>query len=254
MKRAPFVKCVSLVLLTFALLSFLSLGAAAEAPSWSFDDGVLSVYSDFDGCSPGSYPWSGISGGVERIVIADGVTALPRFSFALMRTVVSVSLPGSLLSVGDCAFLGCTGLSELDLPDSLRSVGAYAFCRLGISELTLPNSLERIGSYAFGGCRRLERVKFDCVAPLLGENVFAGCSLLSSVLYGGSGSGAAFLAGDVENPELHSDSLVSVFLADSSGPLAALLRRSHILTVLLLISFYALFLLPAALSFIRRRQ
>jgi hypothetical protein len=61
-----------------------------------------------------------------------------------------------LLHIGDHTFSGCTGLTALALPASLRHIGANAFeyCT-GLTELALPASLRHIGGDAFVGCTGL---------------------------------------------------------------------------------------------------
>ena len=58
-----------------------------------------------------------------------------------------------ITSIGDYAFMGCSGLTELTLPNSVRSIGESAFrgCS-GLTELILPNSVTSIGNYAFSDC------------------------------------------------------------------------------------------------------
>lgn len=58
-----------------------------------------------------------------------------------------------ITSIGESAFHGCRGLTELTLPNSVTSIGESAFdsCR-GLTELTLPNRVTSIEGYAFFDC------------------------------------------------------------------------------------------------------
>ena len=71
-------------------------------------------------------------------------------------------IPNSVTSIGDCAFYGCTGLTELTLPNSVRSIGDCAFygCS-GLTELILPNSVRSIGDIAFTYCSGLEKITVE---------------------------------------------------------------------------------------------
>ena len=62
-------------------------------------------------------------------------------------------LPPSVVSIGDHAFYGCTGMRTVRLPHALRSIGDYAFrgCT-HIDVLHLPDALESIGKSAFAQC------------------------------------------------------------------------------------------------------
>ena len=71
-------------------------------------------------------------------------------------------IPNSVTSIGDGAFRGCRGLTELTLPNSVTSIGDCAFygCS-GLTELILPNSVTSIGNYAFSDCSGLEKITVD---------------------------------------------------------------------------------------------
>ena len=60
-------------------------------------------------------------------------------------------LPESLTEIGESAFYGCTGLTEIIIPGNVKFLGAYAFCR----------------------CTGLSRVEFKGDAPSIGENAFS---------------------------------------------------------------------------------
>lgn len=72
-------------------------------------------------------------------------------------------IPAYLLS-------GCSGLSEINLPESLESIGEYAFeCCGSIKELIIPDKVEEIGRLAMQGMDNVERItigeglkKLDC--------------------------------------------------------------------------------------------
>lgn len=61
----------------------------------------------------------------------------------------------AVTSIGEGAFWGCIGLTEMTIPNSVTSIGSYAFqaCYEGLTELTIPNSVTSIGNGAFSHCR-----------------------------------------------------------------------------------------------------
>ena len=87
-----------------------------------------------------------------------------------------------MTSFGDCAFEGCTGLTELTLPKSVKSIGDYAFsgCR-GITKLTLPNSVKSIGYSAFFACIGLTELTLPDSVTSIGDAAFSECSGLSKI-------------------------------------------------------------------------
>ena len=91
-------------------------------------------------------------------------------------------IPNSVTSIGDCAFYGCTGLTELTLPNSVRSIGDGAFSGCsGLTELTLPNSVTRIGDCAFYGCSGLTELILPNSVRSIGDIAFTYCSGLEKI-------------------------------------------------------------------------
>ena len=88
-----------------------------------------------------------------------------------------------ITSIGESAFLGCSGLTELILPNSVTSIGNFAFhgCR-GLTELILPNGITRIEESAFRGCRGLTELTLPSSVTSIGESAFSGCSGLTELI------------------------------------------------------------------------
>ena len=62
-------------------------------------------------------------------------------------------IPNSVTSIGDKAFNGCAGLTEITIPESVTSIGEHAFgACTGLTSITIPNSVTSIGQGAFSGC------------------------------------------------------------------------------------------------------
>ena len=96
--------------------------------------------------------------------------------------------------IGDSAFQGCSGLTELTLPNSITSIGNSAFqgCS-GLTELTLPNSVKNIGNSAFKGCSGLSEItSLAGIPPVCGSGVFDGVNKTNCELIVPKGSVAAY--------------------------------------------------------------
>ena len=61
-----------------------------------------------------------------------------------------------MTTVGENAFSGCTGLTEITIPDSVTSIGDHAFdgCT-GLKTITIPESVTSIGNGTFDNCNNL---------------------------------------------------------------------------------------------------
>ena len=93
-----------------------------------------------------------------------------------------MTIPNSVTSIGDYAFCGCSGLRSLNIPNSVTSIGVCAFrsCS-GLTSVTIPNSVTSIGDYAFDGCSRLTSVTIPNSVTSIADLTFYGCSGLTSV-------------------------------------------------------------------------
>ena len=97
---------------------------AGGAIRWQLADGTLTVSGrgaipDFEDKSQKTMdrvptPWYSLRGGIERIVLEEGITAVGDHAFADLTQVRDVSLPQSLRSIGTDAFRGCA-LTEADI-------------------------------------------------------------------------------------------------------------------------------------------
>ena len=91
-------------------------------------------------------------------------------------------IPNSVTSIGDRAFLGCSGLTSVTIPNSVKSIGEGAFCGCsGLTSVTIPNSVTSIEGSAFGGCSGLTSVTIPNSVKSIGGEAFNSCSGLTSV-------------------------------------------------------------------------
>ena len=66
---------------------------------------------------------------------------------------------GSVISIGSDAFWGCTGLTNITIPNSITSIGQSVFSNcVGLTSVTIPNSVISIGYEAYSGCTGLTSI------------------------------------------------------------------------------------------------
>ena len=96
----------------------------------------------------------------------------------------SVTLPDTLESLGPYAFFGCWELKTVVFNPSLKEIGDHAFVGCAeLRDLTLPDTLETIGKFAFSGCGSLKTVSFPGSVKSIGTGAFKDCSHLSDVWF-----------------------------------------------------------------------
>jgi hypothetical protein len=97
---------------------------------------------------------------VETLVIPDGISRLGDNAFWGASGLTRLDLPRSLISIGEQACYGCKSLREVNFSAArdLKGIHSYAFSRTALKSLTLPDSLVLLGKGAFGDCATLESV------------------------------------------------------------------------------------------------
>lgn len=57
------------------------------------------------------------------------------------------------------AFAGCSSLTDITIPNSVKTIGSSAFYNCSnLTDITIPNSVTRIEDYAFYWCRKLKEI------------------------------------------------------------------------------------------------
>ncbi len=98
--------------------------------------------------------------GCKTSVIPDdgSVTSIGDSAFCGNDGLTDIIIPYGISSVGGHAFQGCDRLGSVVLPDSVVSIGSYAFCNSGLTSIVISNGITVIPDMAFGGCRYLRNI------------------------------------------------------------------------------------------------
>ena len=124
----------------------------------------------------------------------------------------TIVLPETLTYLGDGVFMGCMGLTEVEIPSSLDSVPDFSFTYCSnLQSVTLASTVKTLGQYAFAACMSLTSVNTENV-EYFGDNCFVASSSdptpievvdFSSAIAIGSGAFAGtYLEGDFVAPNL----------------------------------------------------
>lgn len=119
--------------------------------------------------TPQQPPEGSYSSGLEITVNPDGTATVNGIGSCADRTVriPHTSQSGAVItSIADSAFASVRGIDTVVMPDSVVSIGAYAFKGSSITRITVGSSVLSIGSAAFADCLLLEAIEVDGANPL----------------------------------------------------------------------------------------
>jgi len=122
-----------------------------------------------------------------KIIIPDGCTEIDAFTLG-WSYLTQVSLPASLISIGEGAFGNCSSLQQVNFPKNLTAIGIRAFqncSNLKQVDLSTCTALTKIGERTFSMCSKLEEVKFPKNLTVIEKEAFFSCTnLTQAVLVG----------------------------------------------------------------------
>lgn len=106
---------------------------------------------------------------------------------------VNVKIGTGVTSIMDGAFIGCSELFVVIIPDTVTSLGDAIFrncTKLEIVSYTrysdknhLPDNISSIGNYAFDGCSKLRNLVIHPAITSIGLSAFSNCTVLTNLIF-----------------------------------------------------------------------
>lgn len=114
-----------------------------------------------------------------NVNIAEGFTKIDNFTFNGFGRMKTITLPSTMMAIGDYAFSECKRLKGIDLPASLKKIqrGAFNQC-VKLAVIKIPAGVLEIDDDTFSFCENLEVVELPDTVSSIGAQAFCGCSKL----------------------------------------------------------------------------
>lgn len=98
----------------------------------------------------------------------------------LIAGCINTKIPNTVTTIGQYAFVCCDIVSIL-IPNSVESIEESAFEECNLASISIPNSVVYIGKFAFSYCENLYSIEIGESVNFIGEEAFYGCDRLSKI-------------------------------------------------------------------------
>ena len=176
-------KQTKLLLATIAVL-------LSSSQTFAYHFKVNDIYYDFiteSTCAvtTGEKQYSG-SVVIPETVEYDGFTLkveyIYGYTFSNCKGLSSVTIPNTVISIGENAFSGCIGLTSVTIPNSVKDLGVAVFYNCStLASIEISNSIKDIPQSAFSGCLELASVIIPSSITNIGDQAFYECKKLTSM-------------------------------------------------------------------------
>ena len=112
-----------------------------------------------------------------------GLKQLPDYAFVNCTSLKELTLPDNLEEIGQGAFANCISLKTVKMPKNhtLKFIEDSAFANTGLVSVVIPDGVEVIGECAFADCKYLENVVIPPSVKKIERGAFSRCYKLKTV-------------------------------------------------------------------------
>ena len=119
---------------------------------------------------------------IKNVIIEQGITSIKSYAFQNCLSIVNVELPDSLKTIGVASFLGCEHLKSIVIPDSVEKIWGFTFQNcFSLENVKLSSLLDTIDDSLFEGCEKLKNINIPDSVKSIEYSAFRDCKKLESV-------------------------------------------------------------------------
>ena len=151
-------------------------GKCGENLTWTLDDdGTLTISGTgaMQEISEENKIWEDYKDEITSVIIEDGATNIAANAFLHCSNLKSVNIPNTVIEIGYSSFLG-TGIEKIEIPSSVKKINSLAFSNCPLTEVKLNEGLIEIGSHIFKLSSNLTEIRLpDSVEALDGTFAYS---------------------------------------------------------------------------------
>ena len=146
-------------------------------------DGFYSEYFPFDDYQSNSWKDNNKIVKFNELRFFTGLKKLPEYAFVNCTSLEELILPDNLEQIEQGAFANCISLKTVKMPKNrtLKFIEDSAFANTGLVSVVIPDGVEVIGECAFADCKYLESVVIPPSVKKIERGAFSRCRKLKSV-------------------------------------------------------------------------
>ena len=112
-----------------------------------------------------------------------GVEKIGFEAFAGLTSLKTIILPSTLIEIENYAFLSCSALTSVVIPNGVTTIGISAFEKCSsLQTLVIPKSVIEIKDHAFKNCTLLKNLTLENGIKSIGVGAFSDCTNLNNVV------------------------------------------------------------------------
>lgn len=151
---------------------------------------TLTVTSVGDNAFSGSSYYS--ASPLQSVTLPNTILSIGEYAFSY-TSIKDIRFPSSLTSIGRGAFEGDTELCSIALPDNIEDIPFWCFYNcISLKSIQWPKQLRSIGSGAFEGCRALTNFTIPPSVVEISPSIIWDCSNISKLTIGKGLNGLPF--------------------------------------------------------------